>query len=316
MTNDQTGPDQTELDQTGPDQTGPDQTELDQTELDQTGPDAAGPDAAESDSAEPESSDTGAAGPDDAEQHPAEPDNVTPADPDDADPDDADLDAAEPDATAPTDRGDERSLFLGDTGVFDVDTRRALVRLIRGPFLDASADDKVWAALMRNDRPVRQFLAEIFLTLVVDSDDKIAFTQQAAESEVTFPKLQRRVSLNLVDSALLLFLRQELSAVSGSGQRAIVGLEDMTAQLVPYEREGVSDHSMQLKRINAAVKKMRDNGILRATATEARYEISPVLRILFPPEQIVALTEAYARLKSDASAADEAEGPDGGDADE
>lgn len=201
---------------------------------------------------------------------------------------------------------DARALFIGDTGVLDIDTRRALVRLIRGPFLDGSADDDVWAALLRNDAVVRQYLAEIFLTLVVDSDERIAFTQQALETDVAFPKLLRRVPLTLVDSALLLFLRQELSTVSGTGQRAIVGLDDITAQLQPYQREGASDHSMQLKRINAAVKKMRDNGILRATTTEARFEISPVLRILFPPEQIAALTDVYGQL-SGAAPDDEAE---------
>jgi hypothetical protein len=170
------------------------------------------------------------------------------------------------------------------------------VRLIRGPFLDGGADEAVWAALQRNDGVVRQFLSEIFLTLVVDDAERIAFAQQGEEADVAFPKLLRRVPLTLVDSALLLFLRQQLSTVSGTGQRAIVGLDDITAQLQPYQRQGASDHSIHAKRINAAVTKMRDNGILRATSTEARFEVSPVLRILFPPEQIAALTEAYDRL--------------------
>jgi len=215
------------------------------------------------------------------------------------------LDSAEPLGSAgPADNADDRALFSGDTGHFDLDTRRALVRLLRGPFLDGSADEKIWSALMHNDVPVRQHLAEIFLTLTVDAENRIAFVQQAEESEVAFPKLLRRVPLTLVDSALLLFLRQELSTASGTGQRAIVGLDDITAQLLPYQREGASDHSIHLKRINAAVKKLRDNGVLRTTSTESRFEISPVLRILFPPEQIAALTESYLRLASGASSGD------------
>ncbi|HEY8914263.1 DUF4194 domain-containing protein [Lacisediminihabitans sp.] len=199
-------------------------------------------------------------------------------------------------ADAADEISDAASLFVGDTGVLDIDTRRAIVRLIRGPFLDGGADEAVWAALQRNDGVVRQFLSEIFLTLVVDDAERIAFAQQGEEADVAFPKLLRRVPLTLVDSALLLFLRQQLSTVSGTGQRAIVGLDDITAQLQPYQRQGASDHSIHAKRINAAVTKMRDNGILRATSTEARFEVSPVLRILFPPEQIAALTEAYDRL--------------------
>ncbi|MES2092579.1 MAG: DUF4194 domain-containing protein [Actinomycetota bacterium] len=196
----------------------------------------------------------------------------------------------------PEENSDSAALFVGDTGQLDVDTRRALVRLIRGPFLDGSADESVWAALLRNQTVVRQYLSEIFLTLMVDDTERIAFCQQASEADVSFPKLLRRVPLTLIDSALLLFLRQQLSTVTGTGQRAVVGLDDITAQLQPYQREATSDHSIHLKRINAAVKKMRDNGILRSTTTEARFEISPVLRILFPPEQIAALTDSYERF--------------------
>lgn len=209
----------------------------------------------------------------------------------------------------PDENDDSAALFVGDSGRLDIDTRRALVRLIRGPFLDGSSDASIWAALGRNQGVVRQYLAEIFLTLVVDETERIAFCQQAEEAEVTFPKLLRRIPLTLIDSALLLFLRQQLSGVTGTGQRAIVGLDDITAQLQPYQREATSDHSIHLKRINAAVKKMRDNGILRSTSTEGRFEISPVLRILFPPEQIAALTESYALLsgRTDPESEDESE---------
>ena len=206
-------------------------------------------------------------------------------------------DLSETDVTVhPEENADSAALFVGDTGQLDVDTRRALVRLIRGPFLDGSADELVWAALLRNQAVVRQYLSEIFLTLMVDDAERVAFCQQASEADVAFPKLLRRVPLTLIDSALLLFLRQQLSTVTGTGNRAIVGLDDITAQLQPYQRDATSDHSIHLKRINGAVKKMRDNGILRSTTTEARFEISPVLRILFPPEQIAALTDSYERF--------------------
>ncbi len=197
---------------------------------------------------------------------------------------------------APDENLDSNALFVGDSGALDIDTRRAIVRLIRGPFLDGAADAKVWGALARNQVVVRQYLSEIFLTLVVDDAERLAFCQQADEVGVAFPTLLRRVPLTLIDSALLLFLRQQLSTVSGTGQRAIVGLDDVTAQLEPYQRSGSSDHSIHSKRISTSIKKMRDNGILRTTSTEARFEISPVLRILFPPEQIAALTDSYEQL--------------------
>ena len=131
---------------------------------------------------------------------------------------------------------------------------------------------------------------------MVDDTDKVAFTRQAEEDDSAFPKLLRRWPLTLIDSALLLYLRQELSSVSGSGQRVVVGLDEIVDHLRPYRDDSATDHALQLRRIHASVAKMRDNGVLRPTATDDRYEIAPVLRLLLPPEQIAALVRAYDRL--------------------
>lgn len=207
-------------------------------------------------------------------------------------------------ATAPTAIGDgivpasARTLFPGDTGTLGVDARHALVRLVRGPFLDGHAEPQAWAALRRDEVLVRRTLSDLFLTLVVDEDDRIAFTRQAedAETGATVPRLLRRWPLTLIDSALLLFLRQEISAVSGTGQRAVVGLDEMLDHLETYQEDSATDHALRLKRIHASIAKLRENGVLRPTATEGRYEVSPVLRTLLPPEQIGALIDAYERL--------------------
>ena len=189
-----------------------------------------------------------------------------------------------------------RPLFPGDTGILGRDTRIAIVRLVRGPYLDGRSDPQAWAAMRRDDAVVRRYLSELFLTLVVDDTDKVAFTRQAEEDDSAFPKVLRRWPLTLIDSALLLFLRQELSSVSGSGQRVVVGLDEIIDHLRPYRDDSATDHALQLRRIHASVAKMRDNGVLRPTATDDRYEIAPVLRLLLPPEQIAALVRAYDRL--------------------
>ena len=205
--------------------------------------------------------------------------------------------------------GGEASLFPGDTGVFDKETRLVLVKLLRGPFLDGTREPAGWSMLRRSEGAIRRFLSEIFLTLVIDDADRIAFTQQATDADATIPTVLRQVPLTMIDSALILFLRQELTAVSGTGHRAIVGLDDIVAQLAPYRRDGIVDESAHRKRINGAVNKMSDAGILSKTATEGRYEVSPVLRILFPAEQISALIGTYEALRSGtaADAEDEAE---------
>lgn len=227
--------------------------------------------------------------------------------------------------TATDAAGDESeasaTLFVGDTGTLDLDTRLALVKLLRGPFLDGGREPARWAALKRSEPAVRRYLSEIFLLLVIDEGERIAFTQQASESDAVIPSVLRQVPLTMIDSALVLFLRGQLSAVAGTGQRAIVGVDDITAQLTPYRREGTTDESAHLKRINGAVRKMIDAGVLANTSTDGRYEVSPVLRILFPAEQIAALTAAYEALRlGGADAADAADarldGPDETDTDD
>lgn len=202
----------------------------------------------------------------------------------------------EPAPDSPSPDGTGGSLYPGDAGTFDRATRVALVKLLRGPYLDGAADPESWSALRRADPEVRRWLAEVFLTLVVDDSERIAFTQQAQESADPYPKLLRHISLSLVDSALLLYLRQELAGAAGRGQRAVVGLDEITAQLLPYRSARTTDHSVHAKRIDAAVKRMRDNGILRTTPIEDRWEVSPVLKILFPPDRIVGLLTAYEAL--------------------
>lgn len=193
------------------------------------------------------------------------------------------------------------ALFPGDTGTLELDTRLALVKLLRGPFLDGSKEPARWAALRRSETSVRRFLSEIFLTLIVDETERIAFTQQATEGDAAIPSVLRQVPLTMIDSALVLFLRGQLSAVAGTGQRAIVGFDDILAQLTPYRREGTTDESAHVKRINGSVRKMIDAGVLANTSTEGRYEVSPVLRILFPAEQIAALSDAYEALRNPAT---------------
>ena len=191
-------------------------------------------------------------------------------------------------------------LFAGDVGSLPSDVRGVLVRLLRGPFLDAEREPASWTALDRDEPVIRERLSDLFLVLVIDRVERIAFVQQAEDEGLGFPVLLRRTPLSLVDSALLLFLRQELSSVAGTGQRAVVGRDDITAQLLAYRPESGTDHAGQVKRINGAVTRMLDHRILRTTSTEDRFEISPVLRILLPPERVENLVSAYRDMLTDA----------------
>jgi hypothetical protein len=188
-------------------------------------------------------------------------------------------------------------LYPGDTGELPVDTRRALVQLLAGPSIDGRRHGRLWPALIRDEAIVRARLSEIFLDLVVDHDLQVAFTRQAATGELDAPSLLRRSQLTFLDSALLLFLRQRLTGADARGERAVVTSGEISSHLTLYEHAVNTDKAGFGRRAGASLKKMTQQKILvKLRGAEDRYEISPVLKLLFSPETISALVVVYERI--------------------
>jgi hypothetical protein len=188
-------------------------------------------------------------------------------------------------------------LYPGDTGDLPVETRRALVQLLAGPSIDGRRHGKLWPALMRDETLVRTRLSELFLDLVIDHDLQVAFTRQAATAELDAPSLLRRSQLTFLDSALLLFLRQRLANADVQGERAVVASDEIGSHLTLYEHAVNTDKAGFKRRTDAALKKMAQQKILiKLRGAEDRFEISPVLKLLFSAELITALSAVYARI--------------------
>jgi len=69
---------------------------------------------------------------------------------------------------------DGAALFPGDTGVLSMKVRQALVKLLKGPYVDGGRDEKLWTTLLDNQLILRSRLSELFLTLQLDHERKIA----------------------------------------------------------------------------------------------------------------------------------------------
>lgn len=183
-------------------------------------------------------------------------------------------------------------LYAGDHGKLAVETRRALCKLLSGPFLDA--DHPSWPALLRDEDAVRSRLSDVFLELVIDRERKVAFSRQADTGEIETPVLLRSQALSFIDSVLLLHLRHVLVEAEGQDQRAVVATADISEQLSLYASPEGGDSVLATKRIDAAIDKMREAGVLRVLkGPEKRYEVSPVLRLLFTADDVEALGKLY-----------------------
>lgn len=204
-------------------------------------------------------------------------------------------------------------LYEGDCGQLPLETRRALVQLLLGPALDARRHPRLWPILIRDEAVLRSRLSELFLELVIDADQNVAFTRQAEVGELEAPVLLRRMPLTFVDSVILLLLRQRLTQAEVRGERAVVETLEIMEQLAPYERAANTDHAGFQKRIRASVEKMKDHSILqKIRGTDDRYEVSPTLKLLFSAEHIAELTRQYREL-ADATGGQIAAEPEGTD---
>lgn len=188
-------------------------------------------------------------------------------------------------------------LFTDDAGALPLDARRVLIHLLAGPFLDGKRHAKLWRLLLVHETMMRSRLGELFLELVVDHDQQVAFTRQVAMEEIDAPSLLRKTSLTFIDSVLMLYLRQLLSESDTHGERAAVSEEDIHVQLGLYEKTANTDHAGFRKRISAAVENAKKRYILRLIdGSKGRYEISPVLKLLFGAEEVIALKNQYQQL--------------------
>lgn len=195
------------------------------------------------------------------------------------------------------------------------ESRRVLVHLMQGPFLDGRRDGTRYAQLLRDRAAIEARLADLFLELIVDDDAQVAFVRQS-EEDPDAPKLLRRLTgMNRLDSVLMLVLRQMLLTQSSRGQRTVVSEAELQQALAAYRRTTSTDEAGFAKEVRASIAKIQRAGLLDEQGDD--YEVSPVLRLMIGPDtarEFIALYReaGVSGLEDPRDAAeddDEAEGP-------
>jgi len=190
--------------------------------------------------------------------------------------------------------------FLGDTGALPLDTRRVLVQLLLGPSVDARRQSKLWPVLLRDEVIIRSRMHELFLEVVIDHDQRVAFTRQVVDDEIDVPVLLRKASLTFLETVLILFLRQRLTQADAQGERAVVSLGEMQEHLSVFAQESNSDYAKFERQMLNSVEKAKKLSLLRfIRGSGERYEVSPTLKLLFSAEQIQDLMRTYAGLRNE-----------------
>lgn len=183
-----------------------------------------------------------------------------------------------------------------DRGRLADDTRRAIVALVRGPYLSAGRHPELWRALLRDRAAIELHLGNMFLEMVVDLERQLAFVRNA-ELEVETPRVVRQLRLGLLDTALLLDLRQRLLHDVDVSGRVFVDRAELEEALAAYRPQASTNLAGFARAVAAAIEKMRKAAILLLTSQPERFEISPVLAVAFDADELAAVTRDLAELR-------------------
>lgn len=196
------------------------------------------------------------------------------------------------------------SLFPGDTGVLAEPTRRALLQLLRGPYIHRERHPKLWPVVIRDQEILASRLSDLFLCLTVDTDRGVAFIRNAdARHSDDLPKVTRSTPLSLLDTCLVLLLRDTLLRAETQDSRAFIDRAEIDDAMSVYRPATFTDEAMFDRRVSTAVERFKSNSVLLSTAEEERFEISPVLALIFDANEVSTVRQAIDRLANPASPA-------------
>lgn len=182
----------------------------------------------------------------------------------------------------------------GDCGTLSMPLRRVLVTLLKGPYLYREKRKDAWNLLMNNLPVIREQLANLLLTLVIDDEVGVAFVKSPDLGDVQAPSLLNKYTFRFLDSVLLIEMRDRLMRAHQHGDRAVMQIDEINAHLGVFEASAKKDRAVFATRVNAVIKRMKERHLLldcgRGSDT---WEISPVLKVVFDAAQVDELRHIY-----------------------
>lgn len=185
---------------------------------------------------------------------------------------------------------DGAALFPGDTGVLPMKVRHALVKLLKGPYIDGGRDEKLWTTLLDNQLILRSRLSELFLTLQLDHDRKIAVLRPVdpeiigASSRSSILRQQR--ALSRVETIVLLRLRLLLDRHVTAQTDPTITREEISDLVANYTPAGQQDALRDSDVVTRTITKLLARQLLLPTPLDDTYTISNALPLALPFENI------------------------------
>jgi hypothetical protein len=184
------------------------------------------------------------------------------------------------------------ALFEGDEGRLDEPQRRALVALLRHPYVSARTQADEWRAVLDAEHQLRSRLNDLFLELHVDRDREVAFKRQA-RSESTrrgFPTLLRDAPYTREETIVLVYLRMRLRADARPGpDQVVVDRAEILGHVSGFRPATATDRTRDEARVAKAIERLVTARVLLKTSDPDRFRIASVVEVLLPLERLVEL---------------------------
>ncbi|WP_113716408.1 DUF4194 domain-containing protein [Arthrobacter dokdonensis] len=207
---------------------------------------------------------------------------------------------APPTAAGPGDAyRSERSLFPGDTGSFPLELRQALVRLLRGPYIDGTVDAPLWTTILTHRASLQQYLSEVFLLLTVDPERKIALLTPAGIDAVHTQPIVARKPLRREETLLALRLRLLLDRQSGTGTDATITRGGAREILAEHRQPGAVDDKRLDEQTDASLARLLALKLLLPTELPGEYRVSNAMALALPFDAIDQIPAYLAALDAD-----------------
>jgi hypothetical protein len=185
---------------------------------------------------------------------------------------------------------DGAALFPGDTGVLSMKVRQALVKLLKGPYVDGGRDEKLWTVLLDNQVILRSRLSELFLTVELDHERKIAVLRpvdpDAIGGSTRSSILRQQRALSRVETIVLLRMRLLLDRHVTAQTDPTVTREEIADLVTHYQPAGQQDALRDSDVVNRAITKLLARQLLLPTGLDDVYTISNALPLALPFENI------------------------------
>ena len=185
---------------------------------------------------------------------------------------------------------DGAALFPGDTGVLPMKVRQALVKLLKGPYVDGGRDEKLWTTLLDNQLILRSRLSELFLTLQLDHERKVAVLRpvdpDAIGGSTRSSILRQQRALSRVETIVLLRLRLLLDRHVTAQTDPTITREEIAELVAHYQPSGQQDALRDSDVVNRAITKLLARQLLITTGLDDVYTISNALPLALPFENI------------------------------